>query len=183
MSWIEDIRLALKNLGKPSHLKDVYSEIENIRDVSSSNSWQATTRNVLERNSSDSKAFDSKFDFFTNKDIGKGIWQLKNNPLEILQLGKGYKRTEIGFVLDEDNLGREGIYYSKLHNITILFTDLEKGEGSIKYNDFFENDYFHWDSQTIQHINTPRIQEIVNKEKEVILFCRVQDNLQRYNKK
>ena len=86
---------------------------------------------------------------------------LKNDPLEILQLGKEYKRTEIGMVLNEENLGREGIYYSKEHNITILFTDLEKGKDSIKYNDFFENDYFNWDSQTIQHINTPRIQEIL----------------------
>ena len=116
MPWIEDTRLALKNLNKPSHLKDIYSEIENIRDVSSSNSWQAITRRVLETNSSDSKVFDSKFDFFSNKDIGKGVWKLKKDPLEILQLGKEYKRTEIGLVLDEDNLGREGIYYSKLHN-------------------------------------------------------------------
>jgi len=173
MSWIEDTKLALKNLNKPSHLKDIYTEIESIRDVSSSNSWQAITRRVLETNSSDSKVFDSKFDFFTNRDIGKGIWELKNDPLEILQLGKEYKRTEIGMVLNEENLGREGIYYSKEHNITILFTDLEKGKDSIKYNDFFENDYFHWDSQTIQHINTPRIQEIVKKERDVILFCRI----------
>ena len=177
MPWIEDTRLALKNLNKPSHLKDIYSEIENIRDVSSSNSWQAITRRVLETNSSDSKVFDSKFDFFSNKDIGKGVWKLKKDPLEILQLGKEYKRTEIGLVLDEDNLGREGIYYSKLHNVTILFTDLEKGEDSIKYNDFFENDYFHWDSQTIQHINTPRIQEIVNRERDVILFCRIHQKI------
>ena len=177
MSWIEDTRLALKNLNKPSHLKDIYAEIESIRDVSSSDSWQAITRRVLETNSSDSKVFDSKFDFFTNRDIGKGIWELKNNPLEILQLGKEYKRTEIGMVLNEENLGREGIYYSKEYNITILFTDLEKGKDSIKYNDFFENDYFHWDSQTIQHINTPRIQEIVKKEKDVILFCRIHQKI------
>ena len=177
MSWIEDTKLALKNLNKPSHLKDIYTEIESIRDVSSSNSWQAITRRVLETNSSDSKVFDSKFDFFTNRDIGKGIWELKNDPLEILQLGKEYKRTEIGMVLNEENLGREGIYYSKEHNITILFTDLEKGKDSIKYNDFFENDYFHWDSQTIQHINTPRIQEIVKKERDVILFCRIHQKI------
>jgi|TARA_B110000967_G_scaffold9075_1_gene9087 hypothetical protein len=177
MTWINDTRLALKNLDKPSHLNEIYSEIENIRDISSSKSWKAVTRRVLETNSFDSKVFDSKFNFFGNKNIGEGIWYLQENPLEIMQLGREYSRTEIGLILEEENLGREGIFYSKSHNITILFTDLEKGMGSIKYNDFFEKDFFHWDSQTIQHINTPRIKEIANKERDVILFCRVNQKI------
>ena len=85
MTWINDTRLALKNLDKPSHLNEIYSEIENIRDISSSKSWKAVTRRVLETNSFDSKVFDSKFNFFGNKNIGEGIWYLQENPLEIMR--------------------------------------------------------------------------------------------------
>ena len=51
------------------------------------------------------------------------------------------------------------------------------------YNDFFgkigpnlDIDFprnFHWDSQKKQHINTPKIQEIVNYDVDVLLFCRI----------
>ena len=36
----------------------------------------------------------------------------------------------------------------------------------------FKENIFIWDSQTTQHINSPKIQEIINKEVEVFLFCR-----------
>ena len=30
-----------------------------------------------------------------------------------------------------------------------------------QYNDYFEEDFFHWDSQTTQHINSPKMQQVV----------------------
>ena len=56
----------------------------------------------------------------------------------------------------------------------MLFVDLvkENKPERFRFNDKFQGDYFHWDSQTTQHIDSPKIIEIVNKEVEVFLFCR-----------
>tara|TARA_B100000927_G_C16426012_1_gene453483 strand:+ start:54 stop:1256 length:1203 start_codon:yes stop_codon:yes gene_type:complete len=181
-NWLTDVRNALRNLGKPSKLSDIYNEVEKIRDISHNEQPNAIIRRILQTYSKDTKTFktvDSKYNFFGNNDIGDGIWFLRDNPLEIFQLGKKYKRDEIAYVLDKKNMGREGISYSDKHHLTIFFTDLNKEETSIKYNDYFENDYFHWDSQTKQHIGTPRIKQIVDKDVSVILFCRIHKKINR----
>lgn len=56
-----------------------------------------------------------------------------------------------------------------------FFIDLVK-EGKEKrfhFNDYFDGDIFHWDSQTTQHINSPRIQQILKKEIPILLFVRI----------
>ena len=47
------------------------------------------------------------------------------------------------------------------HYVCGIFVDLEKAdkEKRFHFNDFFEEDFFHWDTQTTQHINSPKIQE------------------------
>ena len=69
---------------------------------------------------------------------------------------------------------REGLFYCKKSDSTLLFVDLVKinKPDRFHFNDYFEGEYFHWDSQTTQHINSPKIQEIISGEKEVHLFCR-----------
>ena len=94
-----------------------------------------------------------------------------------LTIGDLYSKRDLADELDEGNLRlvREGIYNFKSESRTFLFVDLEK-EGKkdrFHFDDYFEEDWFHWDSQTTQHLNSPKIQEIINGEREVHLFARV----------
>ena len=97
---------------------------------------------------------------------------------EKLNLGERYSRKALESLLDESKLSfnREGIYYCNNDNSILIFTDLVK-EGKFTYNDFFENDFFHWDSQSNQHINTPRIKDIIGHQKEILLFCRLHQKI------
>ena len=93
-----------------------------------------------------------------------------------LILGNFYTKNSLSEIIQEPNLKlvREGLYYCKKTDSTFLFVDLVKVNKPkrFRFNDKFQGEYFHWDSQTTQHINSPKIQEIVNGEKEVHLFCR-----------
>lgn len=96
----------------------------------------------------------------------------------IFKLGDLYTRVSIGELLQDGRLksSREGILSSG--NSILLFVTLDKTKQpniKLQYNDFFEGNLFHWDSQTIQTINTPRIQKIVNGQVEVFLFTRVHE--------
>lgn len=95
----------------------------------------------------------------------------------ILILGKEYSKNELEPILNEDNLSivREGIYYSKNESSCLLFVDLVKSgkDDRFKFNDYFEGEYFHLDSQTTQHINTPKVQDIINRKLLPHLFVRV----------
>jgi len=84
----------------------------------------------------------------------------------------GTVRTEISTSLSTI---REGLYHCKNTSSTLFFCDLEKGgkQERFHFNDFFDGEYFHWDSQTTQHINSPRIQEIVNGIRTPHLFVRI----------
>jgi hypothetical protein len=99
------------------------------------------------------------------------------NPKNVLILGKKYTKKGLSEILNETGLltVREGVFSCKNSESYFLFVDLEK-EGKEKrfhFNDFFEGDYFHWDSQTTQHINSPRIQNVVDGELETHLFTRI----------
>ena len=91
-------------------------------------------------------------------------------------LGDFYSKKTLSEIINEPNLKlvREGLYYCKNSNSTFLFVELVKVNKPerFRFNDKFQGEYFHWDSQTTQHINSPKIQEIINKEVEVFLFCR-----------
>jgi hypothetical protein len=97
---------------------------------------------------------------------------------ETLILGNNYSKKDLSLIFHEKGLlsSREGIFSSGSLNSYLFFVDLVK-EGKqdrFHFNDYFDGDIFHWDSQTTQHINTPRIQKIVNKELPVLLFTRIQ---------
>ena len=103
------------------------------------------------------------------------------DPYKILKLGDKYSKKDLSDLLDQDTLSivREGLYHCKNSNSTLLFVDLEKNgkEDRFHFDDFFEEDYFHWDSQTTQHINSPKIQEIVRGERVPHLFVRIQPKI------
>ena len=88
------------------------------------------------------------------------ILSIKKN----LKLGNTYKKKVLSEILDEYNLRyvREGLYYCVKTNSTLLFVDLDKinKPDKFKFNDYFEGDFFHWDSQTTQHLESPKILDI-----------------------
>lgn len=94
-----------------------------------------------------------------------------------LQLGELYSKKDLAAVLGEDSLVsvREGVYSCKNSSCYLLFVDLEKDgkEERFHFNEYFEEDYFHWDSQTTQHIDSPKIQSVVSGELEPHLFARL----------
>lgn len=94
----------------------------------------------------------------------------------ILKIGQGYSKSDLSKIFDNPNIStvREGLYNIDESN-TFFFVDLEKKgkEERFHFDDFFEGDFFHWDSQTTQHIDTPKIQEIVKGSRTPHLFIRV----------
>jgi len=94
-----------------------------------------------------------------------------------LDLGSKYSKKDLAPILGEQSLVviREGVFSCKKTDSYLLFVDLEKAgkEERFHFNDFFEGDYFHWDSQTTQHINSPKIQSVIKGELETHLFVRV----------
>ncbi len=73
-------------------------------------------------------------------------------PVEVLKVGSKYSKSDLALVLNEPSLStvREGVYGTKNRNSYLLFVDLEKSDKATRFHfdDFFEGDYFHWDSQT-----------------------------------
>jgi hypothetical protein len=98
-------------------------------------------------------------------------------PSKILEIGSQYSKNDLAVLLDQPSLTtvREGVYSCKNSPSYLLFVDLEKAgkETRFHFDDFFEEDYFHWDSQTTQHIQSPKIQAIVSGELTPHLFVRI----------
>lgn len=96
---------------------------------------------------------------------------------ENLEIGRKYSKKNLAELLDEDGLltVREGVFSCKNSDSYFLFVDLEK-EGKadrFHFNDFYEGEFFHWDSQTTQHIDSPKIQSVINGKLETFLFVRI----------
>ena len=98
-------------------------------------------------------------------------------PSKILEIGSQYSKNDLAVLLDQPSLTtvREGVYSCKNSPSYLLFVDLEKAgkETRFHFDDFFEEDYFHWDSQTTQHIQSPKIQAMVSGELTPYLFVRI----------
>ena len=99
--------------------------------------------------------------------------------VENLIIGNFYRRAELDEVFSTKRFSnsREGIV--SLDGNIVLFCTLEKTlkDEHLKYNDYFENDFFRWDSQNPQHIDTPMIQKMVQSEVDIYLFCRILDKI------
>lgn len=99
------------------------------------------------------------------------------SPYELLDIGIKYSKKDLSEVLNQPNLEkvREGIYSCTNSDSMLFFVDLEKSGKADRFHfdDFYDGDYFHWDSQTTQHIDSPRIQKIVKGDVIPHLFVRV----------
>jgi hypothetical protein len=97
-----------------------------------------------------------------------------------LTLGSYYSKKDLSKIFGNPNIEkiREGVYNQSATD-TFFFVDLEKKgkEERFHFDDFFEGDFFHWDSQTTQHIDTPKIQEIVQGVRTPHLLIRVISNV------
>ena len=103
------------------------------------------------------------------------------DPFNKLTVGEKYSKKDLSILLNQPNISqvREGIFHLKNSNSSLFFVDLEKKgkETRFHFNDFFEGNYFHWDSQTTQHIDTPKIQEIVKGDLIPHLFVRISQKI------
>ena len=94
----------------------------------------------------------------------------------VLNVGRKYTKKDLANLLNEPRLTTvEGVASCANSNSYLLFVDLEKEckEERFHFDDYFQGDFFHWDSQTTQHINTPMIQDIVLGNTLPHLFVRI----------
>lgn len=98
-------------------------------------------------------------------------------PSIALKIGKKYSKKDLSKLLNEPNLSlvREGVFSCKNSDSYLLFVDLEKKDKDTRFHfdDFFEEDFFHWDSQSTQHINSPKVKEVINNQITPYLFVRL----------
>ena len=59
-TWLEDVQTALKNLGGEAHLSKIFEEVKRVRK-NLNPSWTRTVQKELERHSSDSSVWNSKY--------------------------------------------------------------------------------------------------------------------------
>lgn len=97
------------------------------------------------------------------------------SSIKLLNFGNTYFKKDLSLILGESSIktSREGIFNCTKSKSTLLFVTLEKKDENLNYNDYFSGDFFHWDSQKKQHINTPVIQKIVTGVNETYLFIRI----------
>jgi hypothetical protein len=78
------------------------------------------------------------------------------DPYKILSVGERYLKKYLAELLEQPNVAkvREGIAGCVNSPSTLFFVDLEK---QAKEKRFYFNNFFHWDSQSTQHIDTPTI--------------------------
>ena len=81
--WRQDVRQALKDLGGPAHLSQIYERVRAIRSQKGRtvpNNLEAIVRRELEYNSSDTNSYQGKRDWF--RSVGEnrsGIWALRDD--------------------------------------------------------------------------------------------------------
>ncbi|HEY8098278.1 MAG TPA: HNH endonuclease [Methylobacter sp.] len=77
-TWVDDITLALEQLGGIAPLSEIYAKVREIRSQPHPNDLGASIRGSIERNSSDSEVFAGKDIFFSVNGIGGGVWGLRS---------------------------------------------------------------------------------------------------------
>ncbi|RCK26413.1 hypothetical protein TH9_22670 [Thalassospira xiamenensis] len=82
MYWWQSVEAALENLGGTASLREIYDEVQRIREVENASitmSLEANVRKELEYNSSDSANWRKSRDiFFSVNGIGQGVWGLRS---------------------------------------------------------------------------------------------------------
>ncbi len=81
VTWLDDVRHVLDQLGGKASLHEIYKLIEEVRkeaDRSIPPSFEAIVRRTLEENSTDTKSYKGGPDFFcVPEGLGSGVWALR----------------------------------------------------------------------------------------------------------
>lgn len=80
-TWLTEVIEALKEIGGYGDYKSIYERIEkrNKKDISNKKNWRSAVRAAIEKNSSDSIAFENKTDiFYSVLGKGHGVWGLRD---------------------------------------------------------------------------------------------------------
>ncbi len=80
-TWLEEVIEAMEEIGGYGDYRSLYEKIQerNKKDISNKKNWKSAVRAVIEKNSSDSHAFEHKKDiFYSVYGKGCGVWGLKN---------------------------------------------------------------------------------------------------------
>lgn len=95
---------------------------------------------------------------------------------DTLSLGELLKRSEIEYKLNIPSVWPTGI--REFSNCVFFFVTLDKTDKIEihKYNDFFEERIFYWESQKRQSEFDPLLQKIKNEQISPILFIRILGN-------
>lgn len=97
-----------------------------------------------------------------------------------LRIGDSYTSEQLNELLSTKAFkSSAGLLYPNWNGRQLIFlrVTLEKSSDAVNsgwdYHDYFDGALFHWDSQTTQDINTPKIQAIVNGNVDIHLICRI----------
>jgi predicted HNH restriction endonuclease len=112
--WIDDICLALENLGGIAHRSDLLVEVERIRPSPHPKSFEMIVQGTIENHSSDSAKFRGEDLLYSVKGIGSGVWGLRSHLKKTLLAGdisesESPERapTEIYRILRDTDLARK----------------------------------------------------------------------------
>lgn len=190
-TWKDEAKRALENLGGEASLKEIYEEVEKTTTRKITRTYQASIREALEKNSSDSQAFNGKEDIFYSKGIGSGIWGLRNNHIvlksELIKYNK-YSREEIHDIFSPDTKftaqagtwGLQGIIKvpGTQHDYIFFVTYGKKQSGHEFDENISEDGILTWQSQPSQTLNESRIIDFINHDylkNNIYLFLRTSD--------
>ncbi|MEO9214807.1 MAG: HNH endonuclease [Rhodanobacter sp.] len=78
-TWLNDISIALANLGGIAHYDALYPEVKKVRAGALPDSWKQIIQRVIQDHSADSDGFKGSNDFYSVKGIGSGVWGLRSH--------------------------------------------------------------------------------------------------------
>ncbi|SDL36586.1 HNH endonuclease [Salinimicrobium catena] len=98
-----------------------------------------------------------------------------------LILGAPYSKKDLVsvFKVPEIKGVQKGRYHLKGMGYDLLFVNLNKSSTAknLHYNDFFEGEIFHWDSENREHMQTPGIERITRGDSVPLLFVRLNSRI------
>jgi len=179
-TWRDEAKKALINLGGEASLKEIYKEVEKTSTKKITRTYQASIREALERNSSDSKVFNGKEDIFYSKGIGSGIWGIREKEIttnrELIRYNK-YSRNEVHDIFSPDtkftpnggDWGMRGI--AKVPNTDkdyVFLVTYGQKQGKHEFDeDIDENGILTWQSQPAQTLRNKQIRDFINHNSHV----------------
>ncbi len=92
----------------------------------------------------------------------------------VLRVNYNYSRKSLADILSIPSIAtsREGLFRASDWLLLFVTLDKEAAEVGVKYNDYFEDGAFYWESQNQQSLSSPIIQKIIGGKVTPLLFVR-----------